>query len=392
MYQSPRQLLLCLSEYTLPAHHVQLNSRIRYAYKHYFECQVGDQDKKWALHICCNRCRTSLLFWLDGKRKQMPFVVLMVLREQSDHVTDCYFCMTNIKEFSQKNNFLKISYPVCRSAIKPVSHDPDLPAPQAPTEKKHILSVDEGASTSTESEEDLIESDPSFQHESAPLLINQERLNDLVRDLYLSKENAEVLGSRLQQWNLLEPETTTSSFRIRNQSPARYYASAENICYCKDIEGLMTKLGFEHNPANWRLFIDSSKTSLKAVLLHNGNIKLSIPVGYSILRKETYDTIKILLDILEYSKYNWKICRDLYVLSLLLGLQLGHTKHMCFLCLWNSREDSSHYAIKVWPTRQKSQIGRHNVHHQPLVSSANVFLPPLHTKLGLMKSFVKVMD
>ena len=65
---------------------------------------------------------------------------------------------------------------------------------------------------------------------------------------------------------------------------------------------------------------------------------------------------------------------------------------MCFLCLWNSLEDSSHYAVKVWPTQQSPQIGRHNVHHQPLVSSANVFLPPLHIKLGLMKNFVKAMD
>ena len=57
----------------------------------------------------------------------------------------------------------------------------------------------------------------------------------------------------------------------------------------------MSKLGCEHNPADWRLFIDSSKTSLKAVLLHNGNIKPSIPIGYSILRKETYNTMKIFL-------------------------------------------------------------------------------------------------
>ena len=254
------------------------------------------------------------------------------------------------------------------------------------------MSVDEGASTSTENKKDFIESDLSFQNESAPLLINQERLNDLVRDQYLSKKNAKVLGYRLQQWNLLKPGTTISSFRIRNQSLARYYASAKNICYCKDIEGLMTELGCKHNLAHWRLFINSSKTSLKAMFLHNGNIKPSIPVGYSILRKETYDTMKILLDILEYPRYNWKICSDLKVLSLLLGLQSGYTKHMCFLCLWNSREDSSHFAVKVWPTRQSPQIGRHNVHHQPLVSSANVFLPPLHIKLGLMKNFVKAMD
>ena len=65
---------------------------------------------------------------------------------------------------------------------------------------------------------------------------------------------------------------------------------------------------------------------------------------------------------------------------------------MCFLCLWNSRKDSSHYAVKVWPTRQSPQIGRNNVHHQPLVSSANVCLAALYIKLDVMKHFVKAMD
>ena len=163
-----------------------------------------------------------------------------------------------------------------------------------------------------------------------------------MRDLYLSKEKAEISGSRLQQWNLLEPGTTISSFRSRNQNLPGYYASAENICYCKDSGGLMSKLECEHNPTDWRLFIDSSETSLKAVLLHNGSIKPSIPIGYSILRKETYNTIKILLDLLEYPKYTWKIFSDLKVVFLLLELQLDYTKHMCFLCLWDSRQDNSH--------------------------------------------------
>ena len=61
--------------------------------------------------------------------------------------------------------------------------------------------------------------------------------------------------------------------------------------------------------------------------------------------------MKILLDLLEYPKYIWKICSDLKVVSLLLGLQLDYTKRMCFLCLWDSRQDNSHYAVKVWPPR-----------------------------------------
>jgi len=73
----------------------------------------------------------------------------MVWREQTDHVTDCYFCMTNIRGFFRKNKS-KISYPECKSAIKPVPHDPDLRVPQPPTEKEDTLSVDERASIGTE--------------------------------------------------------------------------------------------------------------------------------------------------------------------------------------------------------------------------------------------------
>ena len=55
------------------------------------------------------------------------------------------------------------------------------------------------------------EIDPSFKDQLKPLFINQERLNDLVRDLYLSKEKAEILVSRLLPWNLLQEGTTISS-------------------------------------------------------------------------------------------------------------------------------------------------------------------------------------
>ena len=157
-----------------------------------------------------------------------------------------------------------------------------------------------------------------------------------MRDLHLSKEKAEILGSRLQQWNLLEPGTTISSFRSRNQNLAGYCESAEDICYCKDIGGLMSELGCEHNPADWRLFIESSKTSLKVVSLHNGSIKPSIPVGYSIHRKETYNTMKILLDLLEHPKYTWKICSELKVVFPTLVAVRLHETHVLFMLMGQS--------------------------------------------------------
>ena len=41
-----------------------------------------------------------------------------------------------------------------------------------------------------------------------PHLISQTELDDPVRDLSLSKEKSELLGSRLKEWNLLESGAT----------------------------------------------------------------------------------------------------------------------------------------------------------------------------------------
>ena len=47
-------------------------------------------------------------------------------------------------------------------------------------------------------------------------------------------------------------------------------------------------LGIEHRPDEWRLFIDLSKLSLKAVLLHNGNKLPSVPIARAMHMKESY--------------------------------------------------------------------------------------------------------
>jgi hypothetical protein len=58
-------------------------------------------------------------------------------------------------------------------------------------------------------------SDPDFQPSTStePHLISEGELNDLVRDLNLSKSQAELLGSRLQGWNLLQKNTNSLIFR-----------------------------------------------------------------------------------------------------------------------------------------------------------------------------------
>jgi hypothetical protein len=162
-------------------------------------------------------------------------------------------------------------------------------------------------------------------------LIKYSELADLTRDLCLTKQQAELLGSRLQEWNLLAPNTRTTIFRHRHKEIVNYFAMEDNLCFCKDANGLMLQLGHVHIHCEWRLFIDSSKTSLKAVLLHNGNLFSSIPVAYSTTLKETYDNMAVLLEKLNYNSYNWPIYGDLKFIALLMGMQLGYTKFMCFL-------------------------------------------------------------
>ena len=129
-------------------------------------------------------------------------------------------------------------------------------------------------------------------------------------------------------------------------------------------------------------FIDSSKACLKAVLLQNGIEKLSIPVACEFME---------LLRLAKYKGHTWNICGDLKVSSLLLGLQLGYTKHLYFLCLCNSRDDENHYKRVDWPSRSEHVVGKYNGKQSALVNPQKVLLSPLHIKLGLMKNF-KDMD
>lgn len=183
-----------------------------------------------------------------------------------------------------------------------------------------------------------------------------------------------------------------TSFRTRHEQLEPYFRKEDDLVFCSDVDSLMNALGIKHDPQEWRLFIDSSKLSLKAVLLHNGNRLPSIPVGHTVYMKETYDNLKQLLNCLQYSKYGWHLCCDLKVVALLMGLQLGYTKYCCFLCEWDSRAKTLHYVERDWPQRKSLKVGEKNVQHPALAETHKILLPSLHIKLGVMKNFVKSTD
>ena len=379
--------------FALPKQRANITNFVKKAYLAYFGIKLGDQDKSWAPHSVCRTCVENLRQWTKGKRKCLSFGIPMVWREPKNHVDDCYFCCVNISGFSAKTKSA-ISYPNLPSAMRPVLHSDDLPIPVFTALDVEISEdeCDTGDTLSGDSGDNDEDFSDALLDREAPQLFNQAELNDLVRDLDLPKESAEMLGSRLKQKNLLAPGTKVTAYRNREKEFLQFFEMHDAFVYCSDISGLLKEIGCEYQSSEWRLFIDSSKRSLKCVLLHNGNRYASIPIGHSVQLKESYDTMRIVLEKVKYSEHNWTICGDLKVLSMLLGQQGGYTKFPCFLCLWDSRAKNDHWRIKEWPERAAFKVGEKNIKNTPLVAPHKVLLPPLHIKLGLMKQFVRALD
>lgn len=376
-------------EFVIKKHQRNITDFVKKVYLAYFGTRLGDQDKSWAPHKVCYVCVEDLRKWSKKEKKTFKFAIPMIWREPTNHSDDCYFCSVDITGHNSKNKKV-ISYPNLLSAIRPVEHSEVLPVPEPPDDLNSIeteLSSDVQSGLDEQDDEDFQCSMENVE----PKLFNQIELNDLVRDLGLTKEKAELLGSRLKEKNLLTVGTNIYVYRKREQQFSQFFEQEGDLVYCSDIPALINEFGIEYKKEDWRLFIDSSKTSLKAVLLHNGNMYASIPVGHSVHMKESYENLEIVLNKIDYSAHGWMICGDLKVLCMLLGQQGGFTKFPCFLCEWDSRARDQHWCKKNWPKRKSLKPGEKNIVRKKLVDPKNVLLPPLHIKLGLMKQFVKAL-
>ena len=113
----------------------------------------------------------------------------MVWREPTNHATDCYFCAVDVSGINRKNRG-SLKYPDLQSARRPVAHCDAIPVPLF-GELPDIS--DEDASSVEGHEEEVVFED------HAPHPFFQKELNDLVRNLSLSKDSAELLASRLKE-------------------------------------------------------------------------------------------------------------------------------------------------------------------------------------------------
>ena len=381
--KNPNNFCYICGLFTLDKKKVAINKQCSDLYEVYFKKPISHQDKSWVPHIACSSCIAALRRWNIARIQvtSMPFKEPMVWREPVTH-DDCYFCQTQTFGFNTKNSHL-IEYPKVTSVTKSIPYGAG-DTPPAPSLLKQKI------------EDDVVNDnfDPIYDEvsDSNTILFNQAALNDLIRDLGLPKDKSELLGSRLKERNLLASGTTFFWYRHREQSLVKFFSEGDGYAFCSYIDCLMKKLGLIYNSAEWRLILDSSKRSFKAVQLHNTNIYASISITHSRVLNESYDNVKTILNAIGYERHGWKVCGDLKIISMLLGQQSGYTKYPCFICLWDSRDRKQHYVRKYWPLRDSLKAGDPNILKNPLIDSKKILLPPLHIKLGLMKQFVKALD
>ncbi|GBL84353.1 hypothetical protein AVEN_223861-1 [Araneus ventricosus] len=99
-------------------------------------------------------------------------------------------------------------------------------------------------------------------------------------------------------------------FRLSRRTERRNslsFSPKRETRFCNDAQGLNKCFDVECDPSEWRLFIDSSKTSLKAVLLPNGNSFTSLPLGHSVHLEENYNDSSMTLEEINYQEHRWML-------------------------------------------------------------------------------------
>ena len=240
----------------------------------------------------------------------MPFAILMVWRDGKEHIMDCYFCMINLKGIKQNKHH--VQYPNVSSVIRSIPHGSDLP----------VLEPDDNmeySSNSKHSDMTVVAGDDAYKPEEddQPVSLTQAEFNDQRQDQNLSKESVQLLSSHLKEKLLLAPGTMFYWYRHCKRVLRQFFTfhDRSSLVYSNNIAGLIRSMSLEYDAKERRLFINSSSTSLKAVLQHNGKSFHLSHLGIHVQMKETHNSKDYLLSAVNYQEHKWFICGDLKVVG-----------------------------------------------------------------------------
>ena len=160
----------------------------------------------------------------------------MVWRSPNNHHDDCYFCLVNTSGWNRhKKN--SCYYSDLESARRPVPHYEEVPIRVFSSLPKLVSNDDLFAETEEVNSDDSNYSDSMFdapaEWQSKAKSFSQSQLNDLVRDLALSKETSEVLASRLSKHGILDSKTKITFYRTGMKRLLIILLKKITLCFAK---------------------------------------------------------------------------------------------------------------------------------------------------------------
>lgn len=373
----------------------------------------------------CKKCYSALNE--EKSYRALPEIPMIWSKPLFDH-SNCYACLLpdlfNLSMRADLRKTLKYpNYPESSSKRPVYSSVQEIspnPVPLAVTVSKES----QVTQSSHEEYKQPVGRTKRTSNKQTPL--SQSEFNDHCRDLNLGVKASELEGSRLKERGALLKEVKTTLYRrekkiwsskfkneklvlcIKNPKlvpdiereeydsqveTAEEISMTYTVTFLKDIDGLFQLLHSSHVPADWRLFLDGSTNSFKAVLIHNQNERPSIPLAYIKRIPEKYEAMVQILKFIDYEKYKWEIIVDFKLINILYGLMGAASKNPCIFCLWDARyEGPDKYTKRDWPSRPSwstSTEGKHNATKPPLVSSDKILMPVLHIKIGLVTQLFK---
>lgn len=262
-------------QYTIPAKRMNITQAVEHNYSFYFTKVI--LRRPWAPNICCLKCYSNLENWISGKIKQLPFGVPMVWSDPGNH--DQYNCYVCANDARGQNRFRLRSfcYQSVASGLLPKPHSIDVPIPNRPSPLV-LQNININLLDAPSIQVPSANSPSMYLPQQKVQQLSEPQLHSIARVFHLSKTRSEALGNELQKYNLLRPSVRITSFRTRNEIFKQFFSVnlQNDLVHCTDVAGLMTAMNIhEYNAKEWRLFIDSSQSSLKGlfVLL----VKIAVP-------------------------------------------------------------------------------------------------------------------
>ena len=170
---------------------------------------MGNQDQSCAPHVCCTSCSSKHKAWVICKGCSMLFSVPMTRKEPTNYLKGCYFCILppNQTVITNKKK-LTVEYQNIQLTLCPVPCCEGLPIPEC----RESLYVDVMRKRRIYSKIHATYFKRVRIFPERNVYRTTQRHKELIRDLEWSNNNAELLPSRLQQWNRLDDTVKVTAF------------------------------------------------------------------------------------------------------------------------------------------------------------------------------------